>query len=194
MRYHTPIACSFAALLLLAQFGCLGPSNSARLMSSQSQTELATDLTTRVYSGIDRNTADFYLTNLPPEAARPGTDPLTLTGTLIHVHLFLQPLAGRTPLGSDGCNVTVRQLVLSGGEAGIYAGGAFMTPRDAVGSQTSGGRFTHATLQLLARTKNFNDLLGPSEMSAEFNAARNEPAAQAWADLLTRSIALTKKP
>ena len=54
MRYHTPIACSFAALLLLAQFGCLGPSNSARLMSSQSQTELATDLTTRVYSGIDR--------------------------------------------------------------------------------------------------------------------------------------------
>lgn len=163
-------------------------------MSSQSQTELSTTLLTRVYSAVDRNTADFYLTNLPPQASKPGTDPLSLTGTLIHVHLFLQPLAGRTPLGSDSCNVTVRQLVLSGGEAGIYAGGAFMTPRDPIGGESSGGRFTHATLQLLARTGNFNDLLGASEMSADFNATRNDPAAQAWADLLTRTITLTKHP
>ncbi len=183
-----------AILGLAAQSGCLGPSNTARLLSTRSQTELSAELLTRVYSAVDRNTADFYLTNLPPEAARPDADPLALTGTLIHVHMFLQPLAGRTPLGSDGCSVTVRQLVLSGGDAGMYAGGGFMTPRDVVGSTTCGGKFRHATLRLLAATKDFGDLLGPSEMSADFDARRDDAAAGAWGELLARAILKMKQP
>lgn len=159
------------------------------LVSTSSRAELPARPSTRVYGALDRNTADFYLTDLPESASAPGADLRSYTGHLIHVHLFIAPKAGSTPIAPGASTVTVRHIVLAGGEMGMYAGGGFMTPSDTIGSAESGGRISGATLRLAGATPGFVDRLGPSEMAAAFSATRDEARARAWSAAFSAATA-----
>jgi hypothetical protein len=181
------LAASFAASLAIL-VGCSRVSNSLDTVSMRSGSVLRTEAGTRVFSATDRNTADFYLTDLPASAAEPGADLSKLSGTLVHVHLFLSPRPGETPIADEACSFTVRQAVFANGQFGVYSGGGFFTPARDLGDKTNGGRFRGATLRLTHSTPGFEDKLGPSEMAGSFRAGRDDVSSAAWASLLARTI------
>ena len=58
----------YLALTLALAAGCAGRRQGLELNSTQTADRLATDPTSRSYTASDRNTADFFLSDLPPAA------------------------------------------------------------------------------------------------------------------------------
>jgi hypothetical protein len=151
----------------------------------------APGLTTGAYIASDADTADVFLSDLPPERFTDPRDTLAgATGNIVHLHIFLVPDAGQTPIDNTACNFTVRHLVLSGGSPnapilGLYAGGGFLMPSGPLGTISSfgGGRLAgtvSAASQRLGRsTPGFTDLLGPAKLSGRFGATDDEELAKA---------------
>jgi len=147
--------------------------------SVSSGVSLTTSLPTRLYAFDDENTADFYLTDLPPEVWTSGANVSQMTGVFIHVHMFLAPRAGRTPISAGATVVDARVLVLAGGAMGVYGGGGFLLRDGDAGDDEFGGRVPHATLRLVRATPGFVDRLGPSQLDGSFDATLDpEQAAQ----------------
>lgn len=162
-------------LLVLALMGCGGTSGSSlRLASVSHPRQLRPEPTTRVYRFADQNTADAYLTDLPPALWNPDADFRGVSATIIHLHTFIEPRAGRTPIADGASNMTVRYLVLSNGQVGLYGGGGFLWRSGDPGDSTFGGELRGASLKLLRATPGFHDLLGPCELHGSFSAARQE--------------------
>lgn len=152
--------------------------SSAVLRSPVLRSQLRTDLATQVYSAGDRSTADFYLSDLPAELLSDQARLATQSGSIIHIHLFITPKAGQTPLDPNACSVAIRQIVLSAGSVGVYAGGGFLNVAE-VGNPSIHGNIREATLRLAAASPTFDDRLGPCEMAVSFTARRDEPKARA---------------
>lgn len=133
--------------------------------------------TCKVYTSVDRNTADVFLTDLDPAALEPGGEIAALSGRIVQIHMFLEPRAGSTPISPTACSVVVRHIVLARGEMGVYGGGGFFLPHGRAGSGTLGGKIQGATLRLTGRTRGFADRLGPATLDASFSAARDEATA-----------------
>jgi hypothetical protein len=174
MRSTLRLVLLLAGVLLV---GCAGDST----VSVRSVAEPVVDaprLPTAVYSTSDRNTADIYLTDLPMTALDPGTPLDGISGRIVHVHVFIVPRAGHTPIESSACSITLRHIVLAEGEVGIYSGGGFFLPSGRVGRRELSGRVKDATLRLTARTDGFADRLGAAVLSATIKAERNESLAK----------------
>lgn len=132
------------------------------------------DLSGRFYSHQDANTADLYLTDIPIERLRSGVSAGDLAGHVIHVHMFVQPRAGRTPIEPTAFNATITHAVAASGEVGIYRGGGFMAPEGRPGDRLFGGGISAGTLRLERATPGFADRLGVSEVQARFKAVHDE--------------------
>lgn len=133
-------------------------------------TVLTVDYPTRVLVGTDAATADFYLTDLPPELWRPEASLEGVSGTLVHMHLFLPPAAGRAPMGDNASNLNIRFIVVAGGEVGVYGGGGFFYLSGSAMGRRAGGTITGASMRLLHATPKFRDILGASQLSGSFEA------------------------
>jgi len=117
---------------------------------------------TSVYRKIDVNTADIYLSDLPVDQvarrlARSAEGEPGAAGVVVHIHLFLMPKAGRTPIEYTASNVSITQLVLTGASTGVYSGGGFFLPSSEVGSRWLEGRIKGASLRLSRQQGNFLD-------------------------------------
>lgn len=156
-----------------------------RLRSVSTGDTLAPALPLRVFDVGESGVCDFYLTDLPEPLLRSGGDLTTINGVVVHVHLFTQPKAGKTPIAGSATTATIRVLILSGGQAGIYAGGSFgrvqgSPAKDAtVAASLKGG-----TLYLVRATDAFADALGPCEFMGSFEASKNEDLAKPLARVL----------
>lgn len=176
----------------LAASGCsIGPK--VELVGIESGASLSPDVPVVAYRSADTNSADIYLTDLDADELDPATDPAGLTGHLVHIHLFLVPRPGRTPIDSTASSVTIRHVVLANGVMGLYGGGGFMRPSDRPGSPTLGGSIREATLRLVSSTDGFADRLGPTRFSASFKAPRDEGTAGQIAQRLEEVIATMEK-
>lgn len=181
------IAVLFVATLLQ---GCsvFGPSvgGSAVITSIDQSKAMTPVFTTAAYSSTDSNTADIYLSDLPQERLMDPRDPLTdLSGSFVHIHVFLIPEPGATPIDATACNTTVRHLVLAGPvktlaaasdapALGLYAGGGFLNPDSEIGDATFGGSITDVSHRLVREGPGFKDAIGGGLMNGSFSAARNE--------------------
>ncbi|MBL0928162.1 MAG: hypothetical protein IBJ11_11010 [Phycisphaerales bacterium] len=108
----------------------------------------------------------------------------------MHVHLFIVPKAGRTPIDFDAANVSITHVVLSGQGYGVYGGGGFLLPGDDPGDPVLAGRIRAATLRPLAHTEGFIDRLGHTEVEGRVRAELNRKQADAvaaWLSALTQS-------
>ncbi|MCC6319993.1 MAG: hypothetical protein IT438_00975 [Phycisphaerales bacterium] len=180
--------------LALGMSGCLGfrsAGGDLTFASLDSGRVLAPTIATAIYGRTDANTADLYFSDLPEDRLTDPRDPLGgATGSLLHIHYFLNPDAGRTPIDNTACNVTIKHFVFAGGELtgspifGVYGGGGFFFPSGEPGSNVFGGSIEEGTHRLLAATPGFNDLLGPSEVSGKMLATRDDDAA----DLIGRKV------
>lgn len=191
------VKCSILALTVAAacsMSGCaIFRGESAGDLAADSvsgQTRLVPQFRTAAYRAIDENTAEIYLTDLPAERFTSGKDTFfDAQGSIMHIHIFLVPSAGDTPIEQSACNVTIRHLVIAGPSAGpgisdtpvmgLYAGGGFVDPRDSIGDSSMGGSINAASHRLTRSTRDFKDLLGPGTLAGRFNAPRDEDLALA---------------
>lgn len=152
----------------------------------------APTLPTAVYLAKDPNTADIYLTDLDETALDRGTSLSGVSGRIVHLHLFLSPRPGSTPIESSACSVVIRHIVLAGEAIGVYGGGGFLMPRGRLGDREYGGTIRDATLRLTDQAGSFVDRLGPSTMEARFVARRDEALARRIGARVEDVLAVTR--
>lgn len=165
--------CSGAACLS----GCssIGGGGSPRASSTSPEGgSLSLDLPTRCFTARDGNWADFYLTDLPPEVFQQGADASAMRGTIFHVHMFLNPKAGKTPLSPSASTCIVRVLVIADGQIGVYGGGGFMSRGGGVDQSNLTARLRAGTLELTRATPGFADALGQAVISGTFSCPRDD--------------------
>lgn len=124
--------------------------------------------------GVD----DVYITDLPPSALQPGADLSNVSGSILHLSLFLRPKAGKTPIETTASTATVRLIVIAQGHVGVYGGGGFLQPLGKPGRSTFSGKMKLASLRLLRQTPGFLDALGPAQISVTFSAPPDEDLAR----------------
>ncbi len=135
-------------------------------------------MATMVYKPVDAHSADVYATDLPLDRLADTRDAMAdLSGTIVHVHVFLVPSAGDTPVDSTACNAATRMAVFSQGAIGVYAGGGFVFPTSVPGDGDYAGRIRNATLRLAQATPDFADRLGPTVLTGSLGARLDEGAA-----------------
>lgn len=162
-----------------------GPST-VRLVSSDGAASLPGDLSLAVYSYVDENLLDVYLTDLPIErVANEGDDLGDLSGQMIHIRVFVRPLPGKTPVDPAACNAGVRHAVLAFGAVGLYGGGGFVDPGE-VGGAVFKATVWRAAVRLNRAGGGFVDALGPSVLSGRMSASLDERAAGAMAARFSR--------
>lgn len=153
------------------------PAEPPQLRSTGDNTAVRPKLTLTVATArsLDGDALDVYATDLPESVLAPGADLGDASGHLLHIHLFLVPTGGKTPIDPDASNASIRWTILARGEVGVYGGGGLVVPH--VDSLT--GRRTYeirnATLEPLSRTPGFVDRLGASNLSGTIGA-KADPA------------------
>ncbi|MEL7483875.1 MAG: hypothetical protein AAFN41_05920 [Planctomycetota bacterium] len=157
---------------------------------------LAPSLTTRAYTYEDENTVHIYLSDLSPEAlADPDTASQAadqLVGHIVHIHMFIRPNPGRTPIEPDALNASIRHAILAPNNAtGIYAGGGFLLPKSRASSGTFKGTIAKGTLRLEAATPSFTDALGPASLRATFDIPNDDELAAKLAARLAEAVKQT---
>lgn len=151
-------------------------------------------MTTAAYRHDAEQTADIYLTDLSREHLDPEADLRDVSGSIVHVHLFLVPRAGRSPMEPTSTNATVRHVIVSRGKIGVYAGGGFLRPRSGLGSAVLTGTIRQGSLRLASRSEGFEDHLGHCTIDLAFRAPRDEGLARLLAARLESMLAGTDQP
>jgi hypothetical protein len=179
----TPIIIGIASLALS---GCSG---SSTLTIQSEQASIQPSLQTAVYRFTDQNTADVFLSDFSPDAivdrlaGAPGAP-----GTVLHVHVFLAPKAGKTPIDFTASNAAITYVVFAGESMGVYGGGGFVLPSSRLGDAELEARMRRATLRLVEHGAGFADLLGNAEVSGDIAARRDDALAGRISDELTRLL------
>ena len=169
-----------------------GSGGAARLQSLQNTSELRAELPTRIYTARDPDTVDIYMTNLPESVWNSGADVSDMTGLLVHVHMFIRPKAGRTPIADTASTATVRCLVLANGELGVYGGGGFFVDASDAGDEVFSGTMREATVRLVSATGGFNDRLGVAVFSGKVAGTLDRETAQRMDRAMRALIAETQ--
>ncbi|MEL6797539.1 MAG: hypothetical protein AAFO89_12045 [Planctomycetota bacterium] len=153
---------------------------------------LAPSLTTRAYTYEDENTVHIYLSDLSPEALADPDTAIQAVGQIVHIHMFIRPNPGRTPIEPDALNASIRHAILAPNNAtGIYAGGGFLLPKSRAASGTFKGTIAEGTLRLEAATPNFTDALGPASLRATFDIPNDDDLAAKLAARLAEAVKQT---
>ncbi|TVQ75906.1 MAG: hypothetical protein EA380_09790 [Phycisphaeraceae bacterium] len=171
-----------------------GRSSGVTLTAGDNSAQLQPVFTTRVYTKIDPNTVHLYLTDID-DLATATSSGVGLTGNVLHIHMFIRPRAGRTPIAFTASNATITHVVIAEGAYGIYSGGGFFLPSGAPGRATFAGRIRDATLRPIGATSGFADLLGWTTLSGNIAARQDDHRADqisAWLDALWQSQRLVR--
>ncbi|MGA0872193.1 MAG: hypothetical protein ACO3SJ_04890 [Phycisphaerales bacterium] len=123
----------------------------------------------------------YELLNGPPE-----------TGSVLHAQILWGPKPGYTPVDPTATNVTLRWIVFSGGEVGVYGGAGFCWPSGKLGKGDYSISIEASTLSLIASTPGFVDLASPASITGTFSATFEPERAirlrQAVSQLVTDAI------
>lgn len=160
---------------------------STELTSVRSGDVLRLEPQFQAYVAADANTVDFYLSDLPAQAFADDADLSQFSGSLVHVHMFLAPRAGSTPIAFTASTATVRQVIFSAGQVGMYSGGGFLLPSGKAGDDVFGGTLRDASLRLTARSPGFVDRLGPADFASSLRVPRDVARARRMAMLMQRA-------
>ncbi len=114
------------------------------------------------------------------------------TGSILHAQILWGPKPGYTPVDATATNVTIRWIVFSGGEVGVYGGAGFCWPRGTLGKGDYSISIEASTLSLIASTAGFVDLASPASITGTFSATFEPERAirlrQAVSQLVTDAI------
>lgn len=184
--------------------GALGGSGSDITIASTTQnTRLDARFRTAAYSYIDQNTADLFFTDLTMEQVQaildgqPRDQVAPEGAQLLHIHMFLLPRAGRTPIDFAASNITITHAVIAGQGVGIYGGGGFLLPGRVIsmkpGEDRFGGIIRGATLRFVKGSPNFVDRIDSAVLDGSLNAKLHPNRAQTLATLLDRLARIAER-
>lgn len=164
-----------------------GSPGSGQVVSEAHATRLELRLPERAAIVHDRNTADVYLTDLSAttlERIIAGESVPEVSGTLLHIRIFLNPKPGRTPIANTAASATARLVVVARGQAGVYDAAGFLMPGNSLRKGYAAGTLRNAPTRLSRATPGFTDLLGSARMEVGFGARANDETA----DRISRAI------
>lgn len=180
------LVASAAASMMLSLAGCNalrgggGSGGTSTIISDTTGSVYETNLRTRVYTYHDDNTADIYLTDLSDAQLtsffETNADWSQISGTIVHIHLFLDPKPGKTPIEPTAANASIRYGIISNGQIGIYDGAGFMLPGEKPGKGSISGTFKAAPLRLSRATPGFADPLTPARLDLSFDSKLDDAA------------------
>jgi hypothetical protein len=101
-------------------------------------------------------------------------------GRYLHIEILWRPRPGKTPIEPSSTNLTIRFVVVSGGEVGVYVGGGFawISGGKAAG-EPLGLDIIGSSISLVDKTPGFVDLLSPASLIGELGARPNADNARA---------------
>jgi len=186
-----PLALAAATACFSASCGVFGGGLTREASLASAETGFVLNMTPKyqAYLSADINTADFFLSDLPADAFADNADLSQFSGSLIQIHMFLAPKAGSTPIAFSATSATVRQIVFSQGQMGMYSGGGFLLPSGTAGDSTFGGKIHSASMRLTARTPGFADKLGPAEFASGLSVPKDVSRAKRMSLLVERAYA-----
>lgn len=176
--------------------GCAGH-GSAGAMRVQSLGEHPAVLTgnyvAAFYSVGTNGDPSFMLSDIPVADVVSGH---STHGQILHIELLWVPQPGRTPMDPSATNTTIRLLVISNGEVGMYGGAGFALPEGRMDAKTITLTLRDASMQLLESTAGFIDLLSPAQMTGSFSATRDDQKVRemsnAASQLVTNALGKTR--
>lgn len=197
------------AVVLLAMSGCGGgiggmiggggPGGDLRIQSlGDRPVTLAGQFTNAVYANGDAVEWSFLLSDTSATDLAAGT---VTNGRIIHIELLWIPKPGTTPIEVTATNASVRYVIISRGEVGVYGGAGFAMLRGNPGDERLTLSLRDASLRLLHSTDGFADLLTPAQLSGTVTAKldsratkiMHHAASQFVTDALGRSIIVWKE-
>ncbi|QNN23135.1 hypothetical protein HED60_12930 [Planctomycetales bacterium ZRK34] len=152
---------------LLTLGGCAGGTLAVR-STGEEAAELTGNFTTAVYSYDDLNNLDVLLIEGEPESPTQA----------VHIRMYWQPRAGRTPIDVRATNATINYVVFTGQGAGVYSGAGFLFPKNNPGGGTFTASLRSTAVRLLDASGNFADRLGRADATGSFSAKRDDDATQ----------------
>lgn len=171
-----------------------GSGGSSTIVSDANNKEFKASFDIKAYTHFDENTAEVYLTDLSDEQLvaffAPENDWSSISGTLVQVHLFLDPKPGKTPIEHTAATATVRYAIITDGEVGLYDGAGFMLPGQKPGKGSISGTIRSAPLRITRATSGFSDVFDAAKLELEFDAKLNDAIA---AELRARLDAMAAK-
>ena len=178
-----PMGCTLVDDTLAGIGRTIGVGSGAPLTitSSTKNTLMSPTLQTRVFMSGDANTANVYLSDLSVDQLANALEQggAGVSGNLIHVHMFLMPKAGETPVEFTAANATIRHYVIADGAVGVYSGGGFFLPTAAPNGDTISARLGGTTLRLAEQSGPFVDQLEVSQLKGGVFAKRDPKAVAA---------------
>ena len=167
-----------ATAWLLASAGCsITPGGAVEMVGSgDTAVRLTSEFTTGTYA-IEPAQTTVVFSDIPYEELATGT---AKNGRFLHIEVLWRPRAGRTPVEPSSTNLSIRFVVVSNGEVGVYIGGGFAwidggKPAD----DSIGLEITGASVSLIDKTPGFVDLLSPAILVGELGALKNAENARA---------------
>ena len=171
-------ALAAAAALALGCAGCsieaggtvdaVGAGDTAIRLSSQFETGTF---------AIEPAQTTVVFSDIPYEDLARGT---ARDGRFLHVEVLWRPRPGKTPIEPSATNLSIRFVVVSSGEVGVYVGGGFGFIRAGrAGDGEIEVDITGSSISLVDKTPGFVDLLSPAEMTGTLGAFENADNARA---------------
>jgi hypothetical protein len=118
------------------------------------------------------------LSSIPYQSLAEGT---ASDGQFLHIEVLWRPKAGATAIDATSTNLSIRLVVLSKGEVGVYAGGGFGWIEDGTEADEGIGiDIVGSVLSLEEKTPGFIDLLSPATMLGEIGAVKDADRARAY--------------
>ena len=181
-----------ALFLTLSGCGRVFTASGLRFESMDQGTVLAPAIAAIGYRADDTSTAEFYISDIPLRELARAESFEELAGTIVHIHLFIRPKPGKTPIQPTASTATIQAVVLARGEVGLYGGGGFMLPAGTPGDDSFGGSIRGGSVRLLAATPGFADRLGAAHFTAGINAPDDEAAAAIMAHLFEQAARIAR--
>lgn len=135
-----------------------------------SPVQLATDFTTSVFAHDPDADTSFWLSDVSVDDLLAGR---VESGQIVHIDLLWVPKAGSTPMDNSATNASIRYIVISHGQVGLYVGAGFALPKNDLNADSVTIFLRDASLELIESTEGFIDLLTPAQLSGRFSAQRN---------------------
>lgn len=185
------------AALLIATTGCASRVGGDGVLRTRSlgdaPVELSARFSTRVYAHDRYGDTKMLLMDVPLEDVLAGA---VRDGQLLHLEMLYLPKAGETPMDHSATNASIRHIVISDGEVGIYAGAGFAMPRGKPGAESLTFEVRDVTLRLVEATDGFVDPLTPARMTGAITATLDNDAARrmhyAMSQFVTNAMGRTR--
>lgn len=158
-------SCFLSACTSVAVVGSL------RVLSlGDSPVQLSIDFTTSVFAHDPDADTSFWLSDVAVDDLLAGR---VEEGQIVHIDLLWIPKAGSTPMDSSATNASIRYIIISHGQVGLYVGAGFALPSNDLNEDSVTITLRDASLELMESTEGFIDLLTPAQLSGRFSAQRN---------------------